>query len=64
MPLYMVTLGAVFVSLADSLKTYTDYLSNQPSALAMLEQLKNHNKEFAEFIQVRTAQCLTLLLRL
>lgn len=49
LPVYKIQLGDIFLELSVHLKHYTEYCSNQPGALAMLDELEKANSEFAAF---------------
>eukprot|EP01125_Pyxidicula_operculata_P006782 TRINITY_DN2329_c0_g1_i2.p1 TRINITY_DN2329_c0_g1~~TRINITY_DN2329_c0_g1_i2.p1 ORF type:complete len:542 (+),score=169.19 TRINITY_DN2329_c0_g1_i2:146-1771(+) len=42
-------LGVIFSELSEHLKQYTEYCTNQPKALAMLDELDKGNPQFSEF---------------
>ena len=45
------SLGAIFLTLTDFLKTYTGYCNNYPRALETLAELREKNKRFVEFLE-------------
>eukprot|EP01130_Rhizamoeba_saxonica_P012134 TRINITY_DN5092_c0_g1_i2.p1 TRINITY_DN5092_c0_g1~~TRINITY_DN5092_c0_g1_i2.p1 ORF type:complete len:458 (-),score=77.65 TRINITY_DN5092_c0_g1_i2:42-1415(-) len=49
-PISQVNFGDVFLELADHLRVYSEYCSNQPNALAELSRLRNENQDFASFV--------------
>jgi len=48
-PIWNLTTGDIFVELSEHLKEYTDYCSNQPNSLALLEKLTLENNDFEKF---------------
>jgi len=48
-PLWKVNLGDIFLQLSDHLREYTDYCSNHPNSLILLEHLSIENNDFEKF---------------
>ena len=50
----VIQLGDLFLNMADLFKVYTPYVINHPTAEAVIRELLETNKLFAEFLNVRS----------
>lgn len=51
----VIQLGDLFLNMADLFKVYTPYVINHPTAEAVIRELIETNKLFAEFLNVRSS---------